>query len=161
MPLADNMLWWSVLTTCFGSKYMQHIIIYFFMPGAGSLHALQQRIFVLWVTPLTLTSACPGTRGFNSETLWPLERKNIPKLDSRLHHKHCWNPQQSSSFLLALWRKHGTRLGHPQCHSCSGGRTEALSPFSSSSWHQKFHASELRAEEKNVTAPLKITLQCV
>lgn len=30
------------------------------------LHALQQRIFVLWVMPLTLTSACPRTKGFNS-----------------------------------------------------------------------------------------------
>lgn len=125
------------------------------------LHALQQRIFVLWVAPLPLTSAYPGTRGFNSKTSWPWERKNIPKLDSRLHHKHCWNPQQSNCFFLALWRRHGTRLGHLQCQSCREWRTEALSSLSSSSWHQKFHDSELRVEEKNVTAPLKITLQCV
>lgn len=125
------------------------------------LYDLQQRIFVLWVTPLTSTTACPGTRGFNPKTLWPLERNNIPKLDSGLHHKHCWNPLQSNRSFLDLGRRHGTRLEHPQCQFCNGWRTEALSSFSSSSWHHTFHASKMRVEENNVTAPLKITLQCV
>lgn len=131
------------------------------MPDAGSPSCPSAEDLCSLGYAIDIDISCPGTAGFSPKTLWPLGRNDIPELDSRLHHTHCRDPQQSNSFFLALWRRHGTRLGHPQCQSCSAWRIEALSSFSSSSWHQKFHASKLRVEEKNVTASLKIILQCV